>query len=82
MTKEAFSFKRFIFALLIGLGGAVAGAFLPGMLVAAVALVAYIGVCWGYSYAAIALVFTAGGAVLGNLSEPVSALSRSALPFS
>ena len=79
MTKEAFSFKRFIFALLIGLAGAVAGAFLPGMLVAAVALVAYIGVCWGYSYAAIALVFTAGGAVLGNLSEPVSMAALGAL---
>ncbi|MBR4435654.1 MAG: DUF2232 domain-containing protein [Clostridia bacterium] len=64
--NERFSFRWFAFSLLIGIGGAFTGAFLPVLLIVALAAIAFLGICKGYSYAAIPFVFTLAGAYFGN----------------
>jgi hypothetical protein len=77
MMKENASFKRFALAALIGLAGAAAGLLTP-MLIPAVALIAFIGVCWGPSYFAIAIAFTLCGVACGNSSGPIPLISMTA----
>ncbi len=71
MEKSA-SFKNFIIALLIGLGGAFAGAFSPVLLIAAAAGMTFLYVCLGKSYAFIAAFFTLLGIFFGHLGNDVT----------
>lgn len=73
--NEQFSFRWFVFALLIGLGGALAGAFFPVFLIPAIAAIVFLGLTRGVSYAAVAFVFTAAGAYFGSQGDLPSLVS-------
>lgn len=68
MEKTA-TFKSFITALLIGLGGAFAGAFSPVLLVLAAAGVVYVGIRWGKYCAAVPFFFTLMGIFFSRLGS-------------
>lgn len=76
--KTEFSFKKFIWALLIGLGGALAANFNLPLLIPAAAAIGFMGACWGVSYALVALAFTAGGAALEFSTDLISLISAEA----
>lgn len=78
MTRTEFSFKKFIFALLIGLGGALAANFNMLLLIPALAAIGFMSVSWGLSYALVALAFTAGGAALRFSPEVIPLVSAEA----
>ena len=67
--KERFDFKKFIFALLIGAGCALTANLGALFLIPAVAVVSFIGVCWGMSYCAVAAVLMVGGVAAAYSSE-------------
>lgn len=70
--------KRILFALLIGLGGAAAGFLAPALLIPAVAAAAFVGVCWGWGYAAVVAALTVGGIAAGNFLNAAALISGSA----
>lgn len=70
MQKTA-SFKTFLLALLIGLGGALAGAFSPVLLVPAAAATVFLGVRYGRSYAAVPFAFTLLAIFLAHIGDNI-----------
>lgn len=70
MEKTA-SFKNFIFALLIALGGAAAGVLSPALLVFAAAGTVFLAVRYGKSYAAVPFVFTLIAVFLSHLGNDI-----------
>lgn len=65
--KESVSFKNLLLALLFGFAG-FASAFVPILLIPAVALIVFVAICWSRSCALLVLVPTAAGAFIANLS--------------
>ena len=72
------SFKHYIFALMLGVFGAFAGAFAPLLLVPILAWTALIGTMCSLSCASVSVAFTVAGIALARLDDPLALVCLSA----